>query len=302
MVDRFAGITPFVDAAEAGSFTAAAARLKLSRSAIGKAVSRLERRLGTRLFHRTTRSQTLTEAGHLFYEHCQRALAELRAAEALLDEGRTDVAGRLRVTVPVLFGRHCVAPVLWALARAHPKLELELNFNDGLADFRDHGFDLAVRHEPAPVDGGLIASRRVSRQRMTVCASPSYLERAGRPRRLDDLARHRAVVFERDGRMRPWRFPRPGSALPRELTPPVAVRMDDLEAIADAVADGLGLGWLPCWLIWERVRSGALVPLLPSSTRLQTDFHVHWVATPNPPPRLRYAIEALVNGLPDPAE
>ena len=90
--------------------------------------------------------------------------------------------------------------------------------------------------------------------------------------------------------------------MPRELTPPVAVRMDDLEAIADAVADGLGLGWLPCWLIWDRVRSGALVPVLPASTRLAMDFHAHWPAAPNPAPRLRYAVEALVNGLPDPAD
>ncbi len=302
MADRFSGIAPFVDTVESGSFSAAAHRLNLTRSAVGKAVSRLEGRLGTRLFHRTTRSQTLTEAGHLFYEHCQRAMAELRAAEALLEVGQSEVAGRLRVIMPVLFGRHCVAPVLCALARAHPRLELDLSFSDRPVDLLDDGYDLAVRADPAPADGGLVASRRVSRQRMTVCASPSYLERAGVPTTIDDLVAHRAVAFEHEGRLRGWRFPRAGSSLPRELTPPVVARMDNQEAIADAVADGLGLGWLPGWLIWDRVRNGSLVPVLPSATRLHTDFHALWPATPNPPPRLRYAVEALVNGLPDPAE
>src|SRR5271154_893835 len=110
MTDRLAGVNVFVEAVEAGGFSAPAPRLNLSRSAVGKTIARLEDRLGTRLFHRTTRSQSLTEDGQIFYERCQRALAEIRDGEAMLDSGRREVSGRLRVSMPALFGRHCVAP------------------------------------------------------------------------------------------------------------------------------------------------------------------------------------------------
>lgn len=119
-MERFNGISVFVEVADAGGFSAAAARLNLSRSAVGKTVSRLERRLGVRLFHRTTRTQSLTEEGQLFYESCQKALGEIRTAEDLLESGRREIRGRLRISMPVLFGRQCVAPLLRDLLRSHP--------------------------------------------------------------------------------------------------------------------------------------------------------------------------------------
>jgi len=112
MTDRLAGIAPFVHAVEAGSFALAAERLNLTRSAVGKSIARLEERLGTRLFQRTTRSQSLTEDGAAFYSHCARALAELEAGETSLAAARHEPQGRLHVGVPVLFGRRCVAPLL----------------------------------------------------------------------------------------------------------------------------------------------------------------------------------------------
>ena len=119
MRDRWSGVLAFVQGAEAGSFALAARRMSLSRSAVGKSIARLEQRLGTRLFHRTTRSQTLTEDGEAFYERCVRALAEIEAAEAALDSARRAPTGRLRVSVPVLFGRYCAAPVLLDVARRY---------------------------------------------------------------------------------------------------------------------------------------------------------------------------------------
>jgi DNA-binding transcriptional LysR family regulator len=119
--------------------------LRVTRSAIAKSIARLERRLGTRLFHRTTRRQALTESGQGYYERCKRALAELDQAEALLDDGRREPVGQLRVSVPVIFGRHYVAPVLTQLARRHSRLTLELSFSDRLVDLFEDRFDLAVR-------------------------------------------------------------------------------------------------------------------------------------------------------------
>ena len=123
-----AGVSVFVAAAEAGSFADAARASICPDRPWARPWPGSSSRLGARLFHRTTRSQSLTEEGQAFYERCLRALAEIRAGEALLESGRQDAIGRLRVSAPVLFGRRCVAPILVDLARRHPKLELEIEF------------------------------------------------------------------------------------------------------------------------------------------------------------------------------
>ena len=136
----------FVAAVETGSFAAAAERLHVTRSAVAKTIARMEARLNVRLLHRTTRSLALTEDGQGYYEHCLRAVEELRAGESALESGRREAAGRLRVSVPMLFGKRCVAPVLARLAAEHPRLELDLSFSDRQVDLIEDGFDLAIRN------------------------------------------------------------------------------------------------------------------------------------------------------------
>lgn len=295
-MDRTDGIAAFVEAVEAGSFAAAAQRLNLSRSAVGKAVARLEQRLRTRLFHRTTRAQALTEEGQTYYASCKRALAELRTAEAAIDSGRQEMGGRLRVSMPVLFGRHCVAPLLTALAAAHPELSLELSFSDRRVDLYEDGFDLAVRVGRLPEDADLVA-RRVAEQRMHLCASPDYLARSGAPRGLDAVAGHAHLAYRRSGRTYAWVFPE-ATAAPRRIDPDPRLAFDDLEAIADAAVAGLGLAWLPCWLIRPHVERGRLVSLLPPQLRLGMEVHAVRLRTPHLPCRLRVAVDTLAERLP----
>ena len=294
------GVDVFVAAVENESFAAAAEKLHLTRSAVAKAIARIEARLEVRLFHRTTRSQSLTEAGQIYYERCIRALDELRAGEAALDSGRREASGRLRVSVPILFGRRCVAPVLAGLAAKHPKLELELSFSDRPVDLIEDGFDLAIRSGRARESAGLM-TRTISLQRMAVCAAPGYLAEHGSPETLDDLGAHRAVVYSRAGRVRNWQFPQPAGGM-REAMPPSRLYFDDLEAIADATASGHGLAWLPCWLIRDRLRAGSLVPLLKAEPRLIIRIHALWQETPHLPLRIRLAIDALAAALPGSAE
>jgi DNA-binding transcriptional LysR family regulator len=196
MSDRLGGIAAFVQAAESGSFALAAQRLNLTRSAVGKSIARLEQRLGMRLFHRTTRRQNLTDDGQAFYESCLRALRELENAEAALESGRQVPSGRLRVSMAVVFGRHCVAPILTRLAAGHPALELDLSFNDRPVDLIEDGFDLAVRGGAIADQDGLMM-RRLGEQRMNVVATPGYLARHGTPQSLADLAAHDGVVYGR---------------------------------------------------------------------------------------------------------
>ncbi len=301
MVDRLTGVSVFIEAAEAGGFSAAATRLNLSRSAVGKAVARLEDRLGVRLFHRTTRNQNLTDDGQAFYEHCQRAMAEIRTGESMLESGRREVAGRLRVSMPVVLGRRCVAPILAGLARQHPKLELDLSFSDRPADLLGDRFDLAVRNSPlgGPLGDwpGLMA-RRVCRQRMTVCASPAYLTLRGTPQSIEELRGHDAVAYVRpSGRVRTWLFPIRAD-LNVEIMPRLRLRLDDLEAIADAAVAGMGLAWLPSWLIRDRINSGELVRVLDGIPGLVFDCHLVWPQAPHLPLRVRFAIDILAAELP----
>lgn len=296
MAEILAGIDVFVAAVETNSFSAAAERLRLTRSAVAKAVAKLESRLGVRLFHRTTRSQTLTEDGQIFYERCVRALEELRSGQAALESGKRDAVGRLRVSAPVLLGRQCVAPVLARLAGRHPRLELELSMSDRPVDLIEDGFDLAVRNGDIQGGAGLM-TRSISVQTMTVYAAPSYLAAHGRPESLSDLSRHQGILYSRPGYAGGWRFRDDGGGL-REATPPARLRFDDLAAIADAAEAGYGLAWLPGWLARDRVRSGRLVPLLTTVPGLSIKTHVLWLQTPHLSLRVRLAIDALAEELP----
>lgn len=296
MTDRFHGIREFTTVVEAGSFAAAAKRLNLSRSAVGKAVARLEARLGVRLCHRTTRVLGLTEDGFAFYERCTRALRELEEAELVLEAGRAEPAGKVRVTVPVVFGRHCVAPVLYEVARQYPQLVLEIAFTDRPIDLIEEGYDLATRNGALPNDLGLIA-RRLARQRMTVCASPAYLDEHGQPATLADLMSHQAIYYADRRSTRTWLFPN-GEGKIVEVTMNGRLRLDDLEAITDAAAAGLGLAWLPCWLIRSRLEKGQLVRLFGDLPAMEFSSSALWPRTPFLPSRVRVLVDALAARLP----
>lgn len=295
-MDRLTSMAVFVKAVDTGSFAAAAHALDLSGPMVGKHIRFLEDRLGMRLLNRTTRRQSLTDFGRAYYERCRIVLAETEAAEALAADQLMEPRGKLRVTMPVHFGRHCAMPVLMDLARQYPALELELSFNDRLTDLAEDGFDLAIRTGSLQDRADVIA-RRVARQSMIVCAAPSYLETHGRPERLEDLAEHQAVVYRRTGPVSPWLFPRERSP-PLEIAPQSQFRLDDLDAIADAATAGMGLAWLPCWLVRERIRTGKLTLLLPDEPTFLYDVHALWLKTPHLPRKVRLAVDALAAALP----
>ncbi|WP_100135027.1 LysR family transcriptional regulator [Enterobacter hormaechei] len=296
MTDTLKDIPVFVASVEAGSFAQAAVRLHLSRSAVGKSIARLEERLGVRLFHRTTRSQRLTDNGALFYERCLRALEEIRGAESQLETGKHQVSGRLRVAVPVLFGRQCIAPLLIELAQEHPGLELEMSFSDRVVDLVEEGFDMAVRNG-ALADSSVLVARRLGEHRMVLCAAPDYLFKNGQPQTVDDLRQHTAINYTRVGRVLPWQL-MDYDGTSRTFIPRSSLNMDDLQAICDAALAGHGLAWLPCWMVIKEIQQGDLVPLLKQAPDVRFDVHAVWQQTPHLPLRVRIAIDMLVKRLP----
>lgn len=296
MTDTLKDIPVFVASVEAGSFAQAAVRLHLSRSAVGKSIARLEERLGVRLFHRTTRSQRLTDNGALFYERCLRALEEIRGAESQLETGKHQVSGRLRVAMPVLFGRQCIAPLLIELAQEHPGLELEMSFSDRVVDLVEEGFDMAVRNGTL-ADSAVLVARRLGVHRMVLCAAPDYLLKNGQPQSVDDLRQYTAINYTRAGRVLPWQL-MDYDGTSRTFIPRSSLNMDDLQAICDAALAGHGIAWLPCWMVIKEIHQGNLVPLFKQAPDVRFDVHAVWQQTPHLPLRVRIAIDMLVKRLP----
>ncbi|PFH11147.1 DNA-binding transcriptional LysR family regulator [Collimonas sp. PA-H2] len=296
MSDRLHGISAFVEAVDAGSFAVAAQRMRLTRSAVGKSIARLEQRLGVRLFQRTTRSQSLTEDGEAYYERCVRALAELDAGVSALDSGKSEAIGRLRVSVPVLFGRHCVAPILLALARRHPRMTIEMSFSDQVADLVEEKFDLAIRIGSLP-DSSTLVARRLATQDMAICAAPSYLAQYGTPADLAEMSSHVGIAYGRAGRLEPWRV-RDSSGEVHKPQVDIRVVFDDLQAITDAAVAGAGLAWLPCWLMSKHSRAGELTLVMDSESVLPTEIYLVWPQSRYLPTKTRVAIDALVAEIP----
>ncbi|AZF46375.1 MULTISPECIES: LysR family transcriptional regulator [unclassified Pseudomonas] len=280
---RFDGVELFVQIVESGSLSAAAERLNLTRSAVGKGLARLEARLGTCLLQRSTRRQRLTEDGQAYYEHCLRALAELEAAESVLESGRQQPRGRLRASLPLAFGHHYAAPALWGLMDRYPQLEIDISFSDRMIDLAQEGFDLAVRIGPLP-DTDRLSARRLGEQVMGLAASPAYLQCAEPIERIEDLSAHRGIAY------------RSNSAYRSRLITPLV--LDDLQAVADAAIAGVGLAWLPSWLIAHYALRGQLAAVLADFREQPAPIHVIWPTAPHMPAKTRCAIDALVAATP----
>lgn len=301
MNERLQGIEAFVAAVEAGSFALAAARLHRTRSAVGKSIARLEQRLCVRLFHRTTRSQRLTDDGQAYYERCRRALAELDAADAAVEAGRHEPVGTLRMSLPALFGRACVAPVLLRLAREHAGLRLDLHFSDRRVDLVEERIDLAIRSGVLD-DNSTLAARLLGHQWMGLYAAPGYLAQHGRPAHWAALIAaapdHLFASYGRDDDPKPWRYCDDATGELRTFTAPARVHCDSLEVVTATAAAGLGIARLPRWLAAESLAAGTLVQVFEEPQPFGYELHAVWPQARALPRRTRVVIDALAAQLP----
>ena len=289
--ERFAGIRAFVQAVEAGSFSRAAQQLGLSPSSVGKAVARLEQRLDTRLFHRTTRSLSLTDEGLAFHDSCVRALAELEQAESALAERRLQPLGRLRIAVPVLLGRDWVTPLLLTLASDYPALEIEVQFSNYPVDFAEQGCDLAVRIGLLEHSASL-AARQLGVQHLVVCAAPAYLARHGAPQSPGEVSNHACIGMLRDGQPESWQLRDAAMRISARL------RLGHLEAVAQAALAGHGLAQLPRWQVARELASGQLQEVLAPFAGPGLPLYAAWPATRAMTARLRLVIDTLRENVP----
>lgn len=247
------GIASFVAIAEAGSISAAARRLHLSKSVVSERLAELERQLGAPLFHRTTRKLSPTEDGLGFLERALRILREVDEAAAEMTERRGQLTGPMRLSAPVTFGRMHLGPALYPFLAQHPGISLTLELDDRRVDASAEGFDAVLRHGVV-ADSRLVAWILAPSRRFLV-ASPAYLERHGRPRALADLAQHRAIHYMNRG-IGDWRFL--DARADEFVRPRVALRVNNGDMMRDAALAGLGLALMPSFIVGTELKSGAL--------------------------------------------
>lgn len=286
------GISAFVHAVETGSFTAAAARMGVSKSATGKSVARLEQSLGVRLLDRTTRSLNMTAEGQAYYRSCLKVLEELDLAESVLASRKRTVSGTLRINLPISFGRSRVMPVLMEVADRNPDLDLDISFTDRRVDLVEEGIDLVIRVGYAG-DQTTLMSRRIGTQRSIICAAPSYLERRGRPTSVEELDGHDCLAFARDGRPLPWAAVGSDGVSKQFVVRP-RYTISHGEALHDATVNGLGLAYLATWLAADSLRIGQLetVPIVTPAE--DAAISALWPHSRNLAPKVRAVVDALV--------
>ncbi|QIE26269.1 HTH-type transcriptional regulator PgrR (plasmid) [Caballeronia sp. SBC1] len=257
-----AEIVVFVAVAQTGSFTRAAEDLGSSKSNVGKAVQRLEMRLGTKLFQRTTRAVRLTEDGETYLVAAQDALNGLREAEQQLAARRSEPVGRVKIDLPAGFGR-LLLPSFIALRERYPKLTLEVALTDRMSDPVGEGWDVVVRIGTLPQDSELTV-RKLCDLRLGLYASPDYLERRGKVKSLADLTEHDAIVFRGPtGRLRAWTVQ--DSNHVRDVSPSPVLVLADGQALVEAAVAGFGIAQILDRVALPYVRTGGLVHLLPDT-------------------------------------
>jgi DNA-binding transcriptional LysR family regulator len=289
MLDRLTGLEVFARVAGAGSLSAAARALGMSQTMVTKHVAALESRLGVKLFHRTTRRLSITEAGRNYLESSARILAEIEAADAAVAADRVEPRGLLRLNAPVSFGARQIAPLLAEFAQRHPRVTVELGLNDRLVDLVEEGWDLAIRI--GNLSNSSLIARRIAPCRIVVCAAPSYLKARGTPRTVASLADHNCLGYTLSQRtpIDRWVF---GADVGVQISG--NLRANNGDALRAAAIAGQGIIHQPTFIVADDIREGRLVALaLDQPTVELGGIYAVFLPDRHPPARVRAFIDFI---------
>lgn len=283
-----AAMVIFAHLVETGSFTATARRLGISKASISREVAALEARLAAQLLVRTTRRMSLTEAGSIFYERCRRVVEEAEDAERSIHDLQAEPHGVLRMSVPMSFGVHEIAPRIHRFLARHPRLKVEIEATDRVVDLVYERIDVAIRIKRPREQSYVI--RRICPIRGLLLASKDYLERHGAPRTPQDVAEHFCLTYRGESEL--WRF-----ATGEEIPVRGRLTLDNGDGLRAAALAGLGLVTLPTYLCGDDVRAGRLVPLLLDHIHPGTSVFAVYPENRHLSPKVRAVIDWLVEEL-----
>ena len=290
-MDRVTSMRVFTRAATAGSLSAAGRQLGMSAAMATKHVNALEARLGVKLFHRSTRRLTLTEAGSNYLEACQRILADIDEAEAAAASQRIKATGLLRMNVPLSFGSRHIAPLMSEFSRRHPEVKTELGLSDISVDLIAGSWDLAIRI--GRLADSPLQARRLGECRMLVCAAPRYLDERGVPRRISELAHHNCLSYTLSSMQsaKKWFF---GASGEYSVAVDGNLMANNGDALLAAAIQGQGIIYQPNFIVSEALKRGELTELKLDRPPMDLGgIHVLYPPDRRPPAKVRVMIDYL---------
>ncbi|UHS59965.1 LysR family transcriptional regulator [Agrobacterium vaccinii] len=292
-MDRFSSMAVFVKASDLGSFAATADAMGMSPQMVAKHIVFLEDRLGTALLHRTTRRQSLTDVGRIFYDRCKQLLSDVEAAESVALDMRSQPKGVLRVNAPVTFGAYSLAPFVTRYLDRYPDMQIDLTLNDRFVDPLEEGFEVMVRI--GEVEDLSLIALPLAPYRLIACASPDYLIQRGTPRTPLDLEQHDCLAYGDGPSSVPcrWQFTRSGRC--EEVRISGRIRSNDWKALLHASIAGYGITLGPESVLNAEISAGRLVQVLPDHDGPSRPMYVIYPAGRRPTAKVRSFVEALTD-------
>lgn len=296
-INEFKAIATFAKAVEMGSIRQAALAQGVTPQAASQSIAQLERHLGVRLLHRTTRGLALTEEGQHFLENTQPALAALSRALLTAREAKDEIAGPLRIVGPKSSFAAILMPLLDEFCRRHPGIQPDVQLDDGIGNWVQDRVDVGFRIGASPQEG--VIGRQLFPIQMIVCATPTYLAERGVPKALEDLDSHRCSVFRHPatGKVSPWYLTVDGKVEYRQMTP--AFSTNDSELELRTVLSGLTIGQLANFSAATHIRAGSLVPVLREHVSTHIGLHVYYGSRAAQPKRVRAFLDLAIQRLQD---
>ncbi|MYN19656.1 LysR family transcriptional regulator [Rugamonas sp. FT107W] len=295
-MDKARVLSLFVAVARAKSFSQAAVDAGLTPQAVSKAVRQLEVHLGVRLFHRTTRSLSLTEEGARLFELANPGLRLLDEALDQIQNSRLEVDGLIRLVAPMSIGTTIIIPLLPEFQRRYPGVQFDVQLDDHFTDLVENKIDVGFRAGNPPERN--LVSRKLGEIVLVPCATPGYLALHGRPQTVEDLPRHRCTGFRHPstGRLMQWELQVDGATIYQEM--PAVASFNTVEGELTAVRSGLGIGQLPVFMVEAELAGGALVPLLPHTATSNSGVFMYYQQRTLMPLRVRHFIDFMAERVP----
>lgn len=297
-MESLSGLEIFVETAQTQSFIASGRKFGISASAVSKSISRLEERLGVRLFQRSTRTVRLTSEGEVFLERCRRILGEIRAAEDDLSAMTASPCGRLKVGLAFVAG--LPLPLISAFMEQYPEIQLDLDFTDRMVDVIDEGFDVVIRG--SELQDSRLMSRPLGPYRSCLVASPAYLEQRGIPNKPADLLNHSCLHYrwQNSGKLYQWPFKK-SQVIQSAASLPVTMVCSNLDALIYLAQAGRGIACVPDFAVKDSLADGRLTKVLSNCLAGGRTFHAVWPSSRQMAPKVRafvdFALEHFADGL-----
>ncbi|MEC9199622.1 MAG: LysR family transcriptional regulator [Pseudomonadota bacterium] len=291
-MDRLTEMEAFATVVDQGGFTDAAKKMGISKSAVSKHVSSLEARLGARLLNRTTRRVSPTEIGLAYYDRARRVLTDAGEADALVTSMQAAPSGQLRISVATDFGVNHLSPVIGDFLATYPDISVNMVLNNRYVELISEGFDLAVRI--GELEDSTLRARKLTDTNRRMIASPAYIERYGRPKRIDDLNEHKLLHYSSQANGSVWKLTAP-SGEKRQIRTGGWLSVNDGQSLLNAAIAGLGIAYLPSFLYAEALERGEVVDVIPDLPMETQGIYAVYPPGRFTQPKVRAFIDFLVD-------